>query len=410
MAAWSTRAAGPDDLPRLRSLLTDSFEAAIIPPASALLADAVERDLVRVAESEGELVGCIAAEMPSPGHARLSVIAVRASTRRQGVASQLLTEMVREFPRRSSEAPLISAVARTEELAVTRLLLACGFIGTRVMRTDATSGTSGTSLHIHYQHKARVEYVDPDARHLVPAHAREQLAESLAPSDQAVTAVVTLGGKPAFEIARFEQDDPATLQSGEAAAGIAFSGSILAAITFLLGFAFSSSRFPDDVRLLLIGATFSTVLSLIIYASASGELARIRSNSFGKIMKWGNVLSEYGGVFPFLISLPVTYAQASGDPWSTMILAVVLSAAIGWYERSEFSIAHRFRRTRPELALMVLTAASPAAGAALVVADATSWPWTTVLTATLAARTWLYLFRRGAEADIEERRQWQIRG
>lgn len=407
MAVWSTRAASPADLPRLRSLLTDSFEAAALPPSSSLLADAVDRGLVRVAESEGELVGCIAAEMPSAGHARLSAIAVRADTRRQGVASRLLAEMVKELPRRSSEAPLISAVAGTEELAVTRLLLACGFIGTRIMRAD---GTGGDALHIHYQHKARVEYVDPDARHLVPAHAREQLTESLTPSDQAVTALVTLGGKPAFEIARFEQDDPATLQSGEAAAGIAFSGSVLAAITFLLGFAFSSSRFPNDVRLLLIGATFSTVLSLIVYASASGELARIRSNAFGKIMKWGNVLSEYGGVFPFLISLPVTYAQASGDPWSTMILAVVLSAAIGWYEHSEFSIAHRFRRSRPEFALMVLTAASPAVGAALVVADATSWPWTTALTATLAARTWLYLFRRGAEADIEERRQWQIRG
>ncbi|UIX34707.1 GNAT family N-acetyltransferase [Streptomyces sp. GQFP] len=407
MAAWSTRAACPADLPRLRSLLTDSFEAAAMPSAAALLADAIDRDLVQVAESEGELVGCIAAEMPSAGHARLSVIAVRADARRQGVASRLLAELVKELPRRSSEAPLISAVARTEELAVTRLLLACGFIGTRVMRVGSTGGSG--ALHIHYQHKARVEYVDPDARHLVPAHAREQLTESLTPSDQAVTALVTLGGKPAFEIARFVQDDPATLQSGEAAAGIAFSGSILAAITFLLGFAFSSSRFPNDVRLLLIGATFSTVLSLIIYASASGELARIRSNAFGKIMKWGNVLSEYGGVFPFLISLPVTYAQASGDPWSTMILAVVLSAAIGWYEHSEFSIAHRFRRSRPELALMVLTAASPAVGAALVVADATSWPWTTALTATLAARTWLYLFRRGAEADVEERRQWQIR-
>ncbi|MFI1162829.1 GNAT family N-acetyltransferase [Streptomyces sp. NPDC020801] len=405
MAAWSTRAADAADLAGLRLLLTESCEAAVV-PSSALLAEAVDRGLVRVAESEGELVGCIAAEMPSPGHVRLSVIAVRDRMRRQGVASRLLAETVAHSSRNPSEPPLISAVARTEETAVTRLLLVSGFIGTRVMHTGGTDD----ALHVHFQYKARVEYIDPDARHLVHVHARKQLTESLAPSDHAVTALVTLAGEPAFEIARFEQDDPATLQSGEAAAGIAFSGSILAAITFLLGFAFTSSRFPDDVRLLLIGATFSTVLSLIVYASASGELARIRSNTFGKIMKWGNVLSEYGGVFPFLISLPVTYAQASGDPWTTMVLAVVLSAAITWYEHSEFSIAHRFRRSRNERALMLVTAASPAVGSALVAADVTSWPWTTVLTATLAARTWLYLFRRGAEADIAERRQWQIRG
>ncbi|MFJ9242631.1 GNAT family N-acetyltransferase [Streptomyces sp. NPDC101776] len=404
MAVWPTRAASAADLAALRSLLTDSCETAII-PTSALLADAIDRDLVRVLESAGELVGCIAAEMPSPEHVRISVIAVREGMRRQGIAKQLLTEMVTDIPRKSSEPPLISVVARTEQLALTRLLLATDFKGTRVIRM----GGAGNALHIHYQYKSRVEYIDPDARHLVPVSAQAQLTESLSPADHAVTGLVTLSGEPAFEIARFEQDDPATLQSGEAAAGIAFSGSILAAITFLLGFAFSSTRFPDDVRLLLIGATFSTVLSLIIYASASGELARIRSNSFGKIMKWGNVLSEYGGVFPFLISLPVTYAQASGDPWTTMTLAVVFSSAIAWYEQSEFSIAHRFQRSSFEIALIVLTAASPTVGAALIAANATSWPWTTVLIATLAARTWLYLFRRGAESDIAERRQWQIR-
>ena len=105
----------------------------------------------------------------------------------------------------------------------------------------------------------------------------------------------------------------------------------------------------------------------------------------------------------------MTYAQASGDPWTTMMLAVVLSLAIGWYERSEFSIAHRFRRSRTELALKVFTAASPAIGAALVAADTTSWPWTIALIAALTARTWLYLFRRGAEADSAERRQWRTR-
>jgi N-acetylglutamate synthase-like GNAT family acetyltransferase len=113
MAAWSTRAARPADLAQLRCLLADSCDTAAI-PSSALLADAIERELVRVAESEGEPVACIVAEMPSPGHARLSVIAVRAGMRQQGVASQLLTEMVRELPLKSSEPPLISAVAKTE--------------------------------------------------------------------------------------------------------------------------------------------------------------------------------------------------------------------------------------------------------------------------------------------------------
>nr|WP_238426364.1 GNAT family N-acetyltransferase [Streptomyces adustus] len=369
------------------------------------MAESIAGGLVRVAEADGELVGCAVAERPSPEHLRVSVLAVRTDLRRQGMGLGLLDELSRLVSELPGPTPLLSAVVEASDMPVSGLLLKSGFIGTRVMHTSRNPG----GICIHYQHKNRVEYIDPDTRHLVPLSAQAQLIESLAPHDQAVTALVSLKGEPALEITRFERDDPATLQSGEAAAGIAFSGSILAAITFLLGFAFTSTRFPDDVRLLLIGATFSTVLSLIIYASASGELARIRSNTFGKIMKYGNVLSEYGGVLPFLISLPVTYAEASGDPRTTMILAALLSVSIAWYERSEFSIAHRFRTSWVETSLMVFTAASPLIGAAVVAAKATSWPWTVALACALSARTWLYIFRRGPEAGTAGRRHWQIR-
>ncbi|MER6330506.1 GNAT family N-acetyltransferase [Streptomyces sp. NPDC001034] len=404
MDVISTRPARPADLSRLCGLLTEWCGPSAV-PSPTHLAHAVTHGLVQVAEADGALVGCAAAEVPSAAHVRLFVIAVHPGNRRRGLASRLLREILERAPDRPQERSLVSAVAGTRELEVMRFLLARGFIGTRTLRT----GTDAELL-IHYQYKLPVEYIDPDARHLVPVAASEQLVDSLAPADQAVTALVELAGLPAFEIARFERDDPASLQSGEAAAGIAFSGSLLAAITFILGFSFTSSRFPDDVRLLLIGATFSTMLSLIVYASASGELARIRANSFGRIMKWGNVLSEYGGVLPFLISLPVTYAEVSRNPWTTMVLAALLSGAIIGYERSEFSIAHRFRHNRAEVALMALTGVSPGVGAAMVAVGTVTWPWTAVLAATLALRTWLYLARQGAEAGIaEHRRRWQIR-
>ncbi|MFJ1805051.1 MULTISPECIES: GNAT family N-acetyltransferase [unclassified Streptomyces] len=392
------------DLPRLTQLLAETCAPAEA-PSSALLGGSIAGGMVRVAESDGELVGCAAAERPSPGHVRLSVIAVRDGLRRQGMGLRLLEELSTAAPERPGPAALFSAVVEAADVPLTGLLLKSGFIGTRVMRTSRHPG----GICLHFQHKTRVEYVDPDTRYLVPLSAQTQLIESLAPLDQAVTALVSLGGEPALEVTRFEQDDPATLQSGEAAAGIAFSGAILAAITFLLGFAFTSTRFPDDVRLLLIGATFSTVLSLIVYASASGELARIHSNTFGKIMKYGNILSEYGGVLPFLISLPVTYAQASGDPTTTMILAALLSSGLAWYEWSEFSIARRFRKSLVEIALMAFTSISPLVGAAVVATQTTSWPWTAALACALAARTWLYLFRRGPEAGTAGRRQWEVR-
>ncbi|MET8976048.1 GNAT family N-acetyltransferase [Streptomyces sp. NPDC004539] len=392
MDGWSARDARDDELP----LLTDLFEGEPPPPGAAL---------TLVAVHDGRLLGCATAERPAPGHVRLTAIAVRPDARRRGVALRLLDELASRVAELPGPRPLLSAVVEASDIPGAGLLLKGGFVGTRVLRT----GGDADGLCLHFQHKSRVEYVDPDARYLVPCGAREQLVESLAPPDQAVTALVPLSGRLAFEITRFEQDDPAALQSGEAAAGIAFSGAILAAITFLLGFAFTSTRFPDDVRLLLIGATFATVLSLIVYASASGELARIRSNSFARIMKYGNILSEYGGVLPFVISLPVTYAQASGDRWSTTVLAALLSVGLGWYEWSEFSIAHRYRKSAADLVLTAFTVLSPLTGAAVVATEVTSWPWTVSLAVALLGRTWLYLFRRGAEEGTSARRQWQVR-
>lgn len=394
----SVRKAGTTDLPLLRMLLADCYEAGSA-PAAELLDHALSHGLLQVAEVQGEVVGFVAAEVPSRGHVRLLATAVRPGLRGRGIGSALIRTMA------DREHAMVSAVVAANDLVAARLLLRHDFIGNRVLRLGPEDG-----IHIHYQHKRRIEYVDPDAHHFVPVSAAHQLTDSLALEDHAVTNLVTVAGEPSFEIARFERDDPATLQSGEAAAGIAFSGAILAAVTFLLGFSFTSSRFPDDVRVLLIGTTFSTMFSLIVYASASGELARIRANSFGRVMKLGNVLSEYGGVLPFLISLPVTYAEVSHNSWTTMVLALVLGVATAAYELSEFSIAHRLHHTAAGFALLILTAASPVVGAAMVAFGIVSWPWSIGTAAVLTTRTVMYLVWGGPEAGVAEHRVvWQVR-
>jgi ribosomal protein S18 acetylase RimI-like enzyme len=405
--AASTRTAGPGDLPRVLELAaTVHGHAGPAGPAEPALAAAVRDGLISVAEREGVVVGYAILERPLPSHVRLSDIGVHEDHRRLGVASALLDRVLDDARGTEATGGTVSAVADPSRTAVAGLLLSCGFLGTRTMRT----GPDGRLLRLYYQHKVRVEYVDPDARHLVPVSDLPQLVDSVAPSDHAVTGLAVLAGEPAFEISRFEQDDPASLQSGEAQAGIAFSGSVLAAITFLVGFSFASSRYPDDVRLLLIGATFATTMSLIIYASAAGELARIRSNAFGKIMKWGNVLSEYGGVLPFLVSLPITYAQLTGSVWYAVVTGVALSAGLALYERSEFSIANRFRWTVTTRALSTFTSLSPTLCVVMTAAHLPSWPWTGALVAALTARTVVYLFLRGPESGISEhRRTWQIR-
>ncbi|MFI0406344.1 hypothetical protein [Actinomadura sp. 3N508] len=345
-----------------------------------------------VAEESTTIVGVLIFEAPGSGHLRLVTLAG------SGV-SALLHEVlrVREL---GPENCSLSALVDTADHAAARLLLGSGFFAARVVR-------DGERRLLYCQYNARVHYVDPDERYLVPASASDQLFAFLDGGDHAITGMVGTS----FEVSRFERDDPAALQSAEAAAGIAFSGAVLAAMTFLLGFAFASARYPDSVRVLLIAATALTTLSLIIYASASGELARIKANVFGNIMKWGNVLSEYGGVLPFIISLPMTYAEVTRARWSAILVAAVLSAGLLIYESSAFSIADRFSWTLPTRTLAVLTGIAPLAGTLLSLAGTGVWLWTLTVTATLTARAVVYLFRRGPEGGIAEfrGRSWQVR-
>jgi hypothetical protein len=344
-----------------------------------------------VAEEDGTIVGVLILEAPGSDHLRLVTLAG------DGINALLHDALlVREL---SPENCSVSAVVDVTDQAAARILLGNGFFA-RILRDE------GRCL-LYFQYKARVHYVDPDERYLVPASAPDQLVDFLGRGDHAITRMVGTS----FEVSRFERDDPAALQSGEAAAGIAFTGAVLAAMTFLLGFAFASARYPDSVRVLLIVATAVTTLSLIIYASASGELARIRANVFSNTMKWGNVLSEYGGVLPFIISLPMTYAEIARARWSAVLVAAFLSAGLLAYEASGFSIADRFAWSATTRLLAVLTGVAPLAGVLISLAGTGVWLWTLAVTATLSARTVVYLFRRGPEGGIAEfrARSWQVR-
>lgn len=401
--AVGIRAAGPGDREAVLGL------AAAVPGAGAgpeALRGALDGGLVSVAVVGGEVVGYAVVERPLAHHVRLTALAVALAHRRRGVGSALLGRVLAEARAAEGEGGSVSAVAGPAETAVAGLLLAHGFLGTRVLR----GGADGQLLRVHYQHTARATYVDPYARHLVPAADVPQLVASLAAGDQALTALTVLSGEPAFEVTRFEPEDPSSLRSDETQVGLGFAGAVLASLTFLVGFSFASSHYPSDVRLLLIVATFVSTMSLIIYASAGGELARVRSNSFGRIMKWGNVLSEYGGVLPFLASLPITFAQLDGSTGLAVATGALFSVGLGAYEWSPFSIAHRFRWTATTVVLTGLTSLAPTGCVAMTAAGEPSWPCTAVLMAALAARTWVYLARRGAEAAApDDQRGWQIR-
>jgi hypothetical protein len=183
---------------------------------------------------------------------------------------------------------------------------------------------------------------------------------------------------------------------------------MLASLTFLLAFAFASARYPDGARALLLIATLSTTASLIIYANASGDLVRLRSNTFDQYMKWGNLLSEYGGVTPFLLALPLTYASVTTTRPAAIGMALLFSAALLAYELSRFALLKRYPRTVLFVVPAVATSLLPIAGVFASDQGVWTWIWTSAVVLLLAFRVAIAV-PSGASEKVTIAPRWQFR-
>ncbi|MGC5662259.1 GNAT family N-acetyltransferase [Micromonospora sp. WMMD723] len=379
------------------------------PAAPGEIEEAVRQGRVRVVRLDGQIVGFLRRETPSEHHLYIGALGVRPDCRRQKIGTALLEDLLNAgwAPERR-DLPSVSTVTSPQNLAMLGLLLSRGFVVRTLMPDYFGLGQD----RFYCQYKSRVEYVDPDDRFIVPVKGALQWSALLASESYQITALLSLPSGPAFEISRFEKDDLGALQSDETNASVAFASGTLASITFLLGLSFAYASFPDAVRVLLMGAALATTSSLIIYANTSGELARLRTNSFGRYAKWGNVLSEFGGVFPFLVSLPVTFAEVTSSLTAALLAALLFSVALALYDRSAFSISVRFHRSTWTRLLSLVTAAAPLAGAAAIrlAPSWLTWAWTGTVALSLISRSYICLAKRGEEATPSVAdRLWQIR-
>jgi ribosomal protein S18 acetylase RimI-like enzyme len=366
------------------------------PPAPDEIENGVANERVTVACTDDEIVGFIHLERPTDRHLYISGLGVLPDQRGCGVASRLLDGLLEEVRADSPASDqALWTVVSPNNLPMLGLLFSRGFVAQKYMADYFGPGRN----RLYLQLKTKREYFDPDSCYLIPTRAFHRVESLLTTDGYAITAVAKLPDGPAFEVTRFEADDVSSLQSDESAAGVAFSSGVLAAITFVLGFSFASARYPDAVRVLLIAAAVATTMSLIIYANTSGELARLRSNLFGFHMKWGNALSEYGGVLPFLISLPVTFGQISRSFWAAVVLAVACSAAMLIYDRSPFSISERFARNAFTTTCSTLTGIAPVTGVFAISYGAIgTWTWAVVVIACLSLQGTYYAVRRPLES------------
>lgn len=368
------------------------------------LAKGISAGRVSIMRRNGQIVGFLQYEQPLEDHIYISALGVHPDAREQQVGRTLLRNLLSGISA-SGKNPAVSTVTGPSNYVMLRLLLSQGFLVRTIMRDYFGPGRD----RFYCQYKVRAGYVDPDDRYLIPAHATDHMAK-LMTTGYVITSAVSLPAGPAFEMCKFERDDFASLQSAECAASITFSAGALGAITFVLGFSFIYSNYPDDVRVLLIAAAVITTFSLIIYANASGELSRLRSNIFSHHMKWGNLLSEYGGALPFLVTLPVTFASVTRNKLVALVAALIVSLALCMYERSSFAIASRFRRTLFSASLEFVSCSAPITGVLAVFYMTVTWPWTAAISAALMLRVVIYLIRRPAESGPSTRNaRWAIR-
>lgn len=115
-------------------------------------------------------------------------------------------------------------------------------------------------------------------------------------------------------------------------ASIALTSFMTAASAVFLGVILQKGRYsplPMDVLFLFI-ATFGFLFATLIYANASGMLARHGTFGFEAPVEIANRVSEYLGVFPLLVAIPVSvsrFVRTGPIPWAVALLALLAMIA-----------------------------------------------------------------------------------
>ena len=148
------------------------------------------------------------------------------------------------------------------------------------------------------------------------------------------------------ESKRGSELNKAELNMGEVQAGISLTSFMTVVGFFFIGLLLTGSeslqfRLRVPLAFLFVSA-FGFLYSTLVYANASGEIARLNRNSFSKQMCVGNVLSEYLGVYCLAISAPLAVLGYSPDTFLAVLVFLVSSFSWLLYHHLGFSILERY--------------------------------------------------------------------
>jgi len=133
---------------------------------------------------------------------------------------------------------------------------------------------------------------------------------------------------------------------GEASASVSLTSFMAAVVFFFIGLLLTGD--PElQIRLrvplfLLFVSAFGFLYATLVYTNATGEIARLRSNSFARQMSVANVLSEYFGVYGLVFATPVVILGYSPDAILSVAVCVISSGALLFYHLAGYSILRRY--------------------------------------------------------------------
>jgi len=141
---------------------------------------------------------------------------------------------------------------------------------------------------------------------------------------------------------------------------VSFTSFFTAVTLFFVGLLITQYKsFDPSVSmpiLFLILSTFGFLYSTLIFANASGKIARFEEKDIRKDMGLGNSLSEYFGVYLLVLSIPLVINVITEDYFLRIATIIAALGGLSIYHFAGFSIMGRSFKKTHYIFLLLLVA------------------------------------------------------
>jgi hypothetical protein len=91
----------------------------------------------------------------------------------------------------------------------------------------------------------------------------------------------------------------------------------------------------------LVICSFGFLFATLSYANATGVLARLSTMNYSEALERGNRVSEYFGVYPLILAIPLAVEGSTSSPIPLIVKLVGVVAFVGYHWAPRFSLLER---------------------------------------------------------------------